>query len=198
MRPVRLMRWSLTLLAGMLLIPLLLFGMAGVPGVALCLPGVAAGDNSENPCAAQQAAADALRAENAALRGTVSFLQTQTADMGAAAPQITLAPTASDATVIIVDVLGRGDLSAEQVILRNTGGVIDLTGWTLADTQGNVFVFPEMRLFSGAAISVYSRSGSNTPVALFWGAPAAVWGESGDAALLSNAAGSVQAVLQLP
>ncbi len=67
--------WAVLGGAALLLLPVL-FSAAGVP---LCLPGVAAGDNIENPCAAQQAALGALEAENAALRGTISHLETQVA-----------------------------------------------------------------------------------------------------------------------
>ena len=114
-----------------------------------------------------------------------------------AAPTITLPPTAINAQVQIVRVLGAGDITSEGVEIRNTGGVVDLTGWTLEDADGNVFTFPEQRLFTNGLVTVYTRRGTNTPIALYWGRSAAVWGEDGDGVTLADADGDVQATLRL-
>jgi hypothetical protein len=113
------------------------------------------------------------------------------------APTITLPPTAVNAQVQIVRVIGAGDITSEGVEIRNTGGVVDLTGWTLEDSEGNVFTFPEQRLFTNGLVTVYTRRGTNTPIALYWGRSAAVWGEPGDSVTLANASGAVQATLRL-
>lgn len=113
------------------------------------------------------------------------------------APTITLPPTAVNAQVQIVRVMGAGDITSEGVEIRNTGGVVDLTGWTLEDSEGNVFTFPEQRLFTNGLVTVYTRRGTNTPIALYWGRSAAAWGEPGDSVTLANASGAVQATLRL-
>jgi hypothetical protein len=113
------------------------------------------------------------------------------------APTITLPPTAVNAQVQIVRVIGAGDITAEGVEIRNTGGVVDLAGWTLTDSEGNVFTFPEQRLFTNGLVTVYTRRGTNTPIALYWGRSAAVWGEPGDSVTLANASGAVQATLRI-
>jgi hypothetical protein len=112
-------------------------------------------------------------------------------------PTITLPPTAVNAQVQIVRVMGGGDITSEGVEIRNTGGVVDLTGWTLEDTEGNVFTFPEQRLFTNGLVTVYTRRGTNTPIALYWGRSAAAWGEPGDSVTLADADGDVQATLRL-
>lgn len=112
-------------------------------------------------------------------------------------PTITLAPTATDAQVVIDQVVGAGDVTSEAVIIRNTGRTVDITGWTLRDLDGNVYTFAEQRLFDQGTIEVFSRVGQNTAPRKFWGRTEAVWGEPGDVAILSNAAGQVQAVLRL-
>lgn len=112
------------------------------------------------------------------------------------APTITLPPTAVNAQVQIVRVLGVGDITAEGVEIRNTGGVVDLTGWTLEDSDGNVFTFPEQRLFTNGLVTVFSRRGTNTPISLYWGRSQAVW-EDGDSVTLTDADGDVQASLRL-
>jgi hypothetical protein len=112
-------------------------------------------------------------------------------------PTITLPPTAVNAQVQIVRVIGAGDITSEGVEIRNTGGVVDLTGWTLEDSEGNVFTFPEQRLFTNGLVTVYTRRGTNTPIALYWGRSAAAWGEEGDSVTLADADGDVQATLRL-
>jgi LysM repeat protein len=112
-------------------------------------------------------------------------------------PTLTLPPTATDAQVTIVEVVSAGDVTAEGVVIRNTGSTVDMTGWTLRDTQGNIFTFPEQLLFSNASVTVFTRVGQNTPVALYWGRSEAIWGEPGDVATLSDADGVAQSVLRL-
>lgn len=113
-------------------------------------------------------------------------------------PTITLPPTAINAQIEIVRVISAGDITAEGVEIRNLGGVVNMTGWTLRDSEGNTFTFPEQRLFTNGMVTVYTRVGQNTPIALFWGRSDAVWGERGDSIVLANASGEAQASLRLP
>ena len=112
-------------------------------------------------------------------------------------PTLTLPPTAADAQVTLVEVVGAGDVTAEGIVIRNTGSTVDMTGWTLTDTQGNTFTFPEQLLFSNASVTVFTRVGQDTPVALYWGESEAIWGEPGDVATLSDADGVAQSILRL-
>lgn len=112
-------------------------------------------------------------------------------------PTITLAPTAVNAQVFIETVVSAGDITREQVVIRNNGNTLNLTGWTLSDGEGNSFVFDERRLFSGATIRINTRAGTNTPVELFWGQQQAVFAP-GDVVILADNNGSVQATLRLP
>jgi LysM repeat protein len=109
---------------------------------------------------------------------------------------VTLAPTAENAQVTIVQVVAAGDVTREGVEIRNQGGLVDLQGWTLADSEGNTFTFPDYRLFSNAGVTIFSRVGEDTPVALFWGETRAVW-QAGDVVTLANAAGEVQSTLRV-
>lgn len=111
-------------------------------------------------------------------------------------PTVTLAPTASDAQVLITQVVGAGDVTSEGVVIRNQGGLIDMEGWTLYDTQGTVFTFPDYRLFSTGEVTVYSRVGENTAAALFWDETRAVW-QPGDVISLADANGEVQSTLRV-
>ena len=115
----------------------------------------------------------------------------------APSPTITLAPTAVNAQIEIIDVEGIGDITAEGIRLRNKGNTINVTGWKLTDAQGNEFSFPEQLLFSNAEVTIYTRNGTNTPVALFWGLDEPVW-EEGDVLTLTDSTNLIQANLRLP
>lgn len=114
--------------------------------------------------------------------------------------QPTLQPTASNLglQMEIVEITGVGDITREQVVIRNNGNVVDMSGWTLSDGQGNIFTFPSGRqLFSGASVIINTRIGIDTPVMLFWGQDVSVF-ESGDMVILKNQAGEVVINLILP
>lgn len=108
-----------------------------------------------------------------------------------------IAPTAASAQLEIVEVISPGDITLEGVSILNRGSVVDITGWTLNDAQGNEFVFPEQRLFTNGSITVFTRAGENTPVVLYWGRSTAVWGDDGDIATLQDDGGQVQSSVRV-
>jgi WD40 repeat protein len=108
-------------------------------------------------------------------------------------PTITLIPTAVNTQVEIVSIEPSGSWVHEMVEIRNrTNMSIDLTDWTLEDSQGNVFVFPETHIEPNDAIRIYTRNGSNSRNELFWNTMKAIWGELGETATLKTAEGIVQ------
>ena len=87
-------------------------------------------------------------------------------------------PAAGDPQALeVADVQGAGYLEEERVLLRYRGpGVLALDGWRMGDGRGHVFVFPALRLQSGGAVWVWTKSGGpDTAVELFWGLSQAVW-----------------------
>jgi hypothetical protein len=112
-------------------------------------------------------------------------------------PTVTLAPTAANAAMRIVEVLNAGDVTAESIAIRNTGAIVDIGGWTLSDADGTTYTFGQQRLFTNAQITLFTRVGTNTPVALFWGRDQAVF-QSGDTATLRDASGNVQSTFRVP
>ncbi len=110
------------------------------------------------------------------------------------APTATLPDLPDDAQLELVQVLNPGEITSEQVEIRNQGGEINLLGWTLADSEGNTYTFPEVRLVPGSVIRVLTRSGTNTPGFLYWNLNTPVW-EAGETVTLSNAAGDIQTLL---
>lgn len=113
-------------------------------------------------------------------------------------PTVTIPPTAENAQVSIVQVRDPGNVTAEGVEIRNNGPVIDLSGWTLLDSDGEEYTFPnERRLFQGGLLTVYSRVGEDTAIALFWDRTDAVW-ESGETVTLLDDDGRAQSVFEIP
>ncbi|MCZ2097924.1 MAG: lamin tail domain-containing protein, partial [Anaerolineae bacterium] len=106
-------------------------------------------------------------------------------------PSATLPPTATNAQVEIVRVLSAGDINAEGVDVRNNGAVVDLTGWKLSNSAGVSYTFPQQRLFTGSVLTVYTRVGTDTPTAKFWGRDTALW-SPGATLTLTDAGGRVQ------
>jgi LysM repeat protein len=100
--------------------------------------------------------------------------------------------------VRISDVLGRGDLAAEVVIILNTERPIRLKDWTLSDAQGHTFTFPDLFLGAGGSVRVHTTTGQNSVTDLYWGQGAAVWAESGDVATLRDANEAEVHTFQLP
>lgn len=92
---------------------------------------------------------------------------------------------------------GVGDITAEAIRLRNLGATVDISDWTISDAQGNSFTFVETLLFPDSAIVLYTRSGTSTSDARFWGREEAVW-EAGEDLTISDEQGRVLQVLQLP
>jgi hypothetical protein len=104
-------------------------------------------------------------------------------------------------SVAIDSVIGAGDLDSERVLLKHRGeGELSLVGWRLEDTDGNVFIFPQfpqLVLFKGGAVNVYSKADSYTVVDLFWGLKQPVW-KSGDMVILRDAQGNVHTTFTVP
>lgn len=133
----------------------------------------------------------------AAAESTAEATAESTGEAASVRPTLTLPPTAVNAQVEIVSVLNPGDITAEGVEIRNRGGAVDLNGWTLSDGDGNTFTFPAQRVFTNAQITVFTRAGQNTPIALYWGQRAAVFDEPGDVVTLADANGVVQSTYRI-
>ena len=99
--------------------------------------------------------------------------------------------------VTIREVSGVGQLADEAVLVVNDGGPVDLEGWTLRDETGHLYTFPTLMLFAGGSVNLHTATGVDAAGDLYWGQASAVWAR-GKSALLSDAAGSLQARYQIP
>ena len=113
----------------------------------------------------------------------------------------TLTPPPSDSQAPRLEIRGvdsAGILDKETVRLLNTGGIAAMAGWTLDDGQGQVYRFPDgFTLYNRGAVSVHTRTGTDTAIDLFWGVPAAVW-TSGKTLTLRDGNGDVQSTFTIP
>ncbi|TVR21558.1 MAG: hypothetical protein EA396_07485 [Anaerolineaceae bacterium] len=113
-------------------------------------------------------------------------------------PTVTLAPTAANSQIRIMEVIGVGDITRESVVIRNDGMTTDIGGWQLTDIDDNTFTFPaDIRLWGGAGVTVNTRDGANTPIQFFWGRDSAIF-ESGDVLTLRDRDGAVRATFRVP
>jgi LysM repeat protein len=107
-------------------------------------------------------------------------------------------PEDLEEAVVIVNVVGAGDLSTERVRLEFRGeGEHAMQGWTLQHESGKVFVFPQLTLFPRGAIDVYTKGGIDSVISLHWGMESPVW-EGGDKAILSDNFGRERSTFIVP
>jgi hypothetical protein len=109
-----------------------------------------------------------------------------------------LVTPAGPSSVEIRHVVGRGNLDSEAVVLANLGRQVKLRDWKLADSQGNVYVFPDLTLWQGGTITVHTGAGPDSVTDLYWKRTAPVWADPGDVVTLSDAGGKMLSRYQLP
>ncbi|MFM8322718.1 MAG: lamin tail domain-containing protein [Chloroflexota bacterium] len=151
---------------------------------------VRSGDTFESIAAANNISVDELIAVN-------GFTQSQPLGEG----EVLRIPQRTAGSVVIDSVIGAGDLALEHVMLKHSGGgEISLTGWRLEDGKGSVFIFPDapqLTLYAGGAVNIYTNAGVNTVIELHWGLEQSIW-SSGSTVILRDAQGNVQARYLVP
>jgi hypothetical protein len=122
---------------------------------------------------------------------------TAAAELGATATELpTSLPAEGDSQIKITEVMGAGQVDQEAVVITNQGtGLADMQGWTLSDGEGNVYTFPNFRLWgNGSSVTLHTRIGQdgNPPANFFWGKLEAIW-TPGEMATLKDGGGNVVA-----
>ena len=107
-------------------------------------------------------------------------------------------PPLADKTVEIQSVFMPGDIEYEKMTVKCvSSSAVDLTGWSLNDSQGNHFEFPSLTIFPGGAVDIYSHAGMNTAVELFWNSSTAIW-SAGEKVNLKDSAGNLRTTYTIP
>ena len=115
-------------------------------------------------------------------------------------PQATVAwPLPPESPQIkITTIVGIGDLATERLQIQSVSpDAISLENWRLETSTGEVYTFPKITLFEYGAVDLYSRTGINSVVALYWGHSAPVF-HRGDRVVIYDTEGEVQAVYSIP
>jgi len=106
-------------------------------------------------------------------------------------------PSQGEVDLKITNIVARGRREAEILVLTNKGQDIRLQGWTLSNDRGQVFTFPNLVLYSGNSIRIYTTKGRNTASDLYWGLDTAAWGPEVEMAILKDPQGEVRATKEL-
>ena len=120
---------------------------------------------------------------------------TAAAEAGATATDLpTSVPISGELQIEITEVVAPGQIDREAVIINNVGErLADMTGWTLSDAEGNVYTFPNFRLWgNGSSVTVHTRIGQdgNPTGSFYWGKLEALW-SVGETVTLKDAQGNV-------
>ena len=98
----------------------------------------------------------------------------------------------------IASFVGAGALASEGVQIANDSDlVVNLQGWRLEKENGPVYQFGGVSLFPGAGVTLYTGTGVDTSVALYWNQAAPLW-ERGAVARLVNPQGQEISRLTVP
>lgn len=120
--------------------------------------------------------------------------------------QPTAAPTATSgasnqpvgAGLRVASFTSNGSLPNEAVQIANDSDlVVNLQGWRLEKENGPIYQFGSISLFPGSGLVLYSGTGVDTSVALYWNQAAPIW-QSGAVARLVNPQGQEIARLTAP
>jgi hypothetical protein len=86
----------------------------------------------------------------------------------------------------IDNIYGVGKIENEVVVIINqSSGAINLSGWKLDDGHGTSYIFPDLTLHQGGQVQLFSSAGTNTVTKLFWNQNKAIWKTGGSATLRS-------------
>ena len=120
----------------------------------------------------------------------------QSGEQTAAAPATPAAVVSEGIRLSVID--GGGDLTRESISVVNDSDLaVNLQGWKLEREGGSAYTFGNMLLFPGSGVLVYTGSGTDTSVAVYWNQTGAVW-QAGAQARLINPQGAEVARLAAP
>ena len=131
----------------------------------------------------------------------VAFVRAALASVGCAALLVTSGVSAEAASPIQfgriqynspgTDSATNLNVNGEYVVIRNLGTTArSLTGWTVRDAQSHVYKFSTFTLGAGKTVVLRTGKGLNTQTTRYWGSGYHIWNNTGDMAVMRNAAGT--------
>lgn len=85
----------------------------------------------------------------------------------------------------------------EMVILHNSREAVNLKGWTLTNSRGDVYTFPDFPFARGMSLALHTEEGKDTTTDLYWGRETAAWHKGDDKATLADAEQRVVDIYEL-
>ena len=106
--------------------------------------------------------------------------------------------TPKNAELSIEAVVGVGKWDLEYILIRNQSDTaVELKDWQISGAGGKRYTFPALKLNKNGAVRLYTRSGTDSVIELFWNAPGALW-KSGDEVVLFKPDGSAHSTYLIP
>ena len=90
-----------------------------------------------------------------------------------------------------------GSPEGEMIILHNSRDAVNLKGWTITNSHGDVYTFPDFPFARGMSLALHTEKGQDTATDLYWGKEKAAWQKGDDKATLADAEGKVVDVYEL-
>jgi hypothetical protein len=113
-------------------------------------------------------------------------------------PETLVLPPLDQPVLEVQAVIVPGDLETERVLIRNAySDPVSLQGWQVKNSTGDEYTFPVLTLYPGGSVSLYSRSGENTALELYWGLTRAAW-KSGVKVTILDSQGNQRAEYSIP
>ncbi len=125
-------------------------------------------------------------------------IPTQAVILNTSLPDSTKLPPLDQTVLEVQAVIVPGDLETERVLIRNAfSEAVSLQGWQVKNSTGDEYTFPVLTLYPGGSVSLYSRSGENTALELYWGLTRAAW-KSGVTVTILDTQGNQRAEYLIP
>ena len=129
---------------------------------------------------------------------TVSLINESTEDAVASATPIVSLPALDEPVIEIQAVIVPGDLEAERVLIRSVStSSLQLMGWTVSNGKGQEYVFPSLTLYPGGVIALYSKTGDDSALEIYWGLTKSAW-KSGSPVTITDSAGNERVKYIIP
>lgn len=112
-------------------------------------------------------------------------------------PHVPLVERTNNTIIQIQGVGGIGNIDSESMLITNTGQLLDMSGWSLEDDDGNSIVFNELFIYSDATHQIFTGEGLDSPVRSYVGLDEAIY-QSGETIRLYDSEGALHTEYQIP